>query len=79
MPSVAAAALTDYIARIFAATGSPADEAQRVADHLVGANLRGHDSHGVIRTPGYVNLASTGVLKPGAASDRKSTRLNSSH
>ncbi len=68
MPSVPAAALTDYIARIFAATGSPADEAQRVAEHLVGANLRGHDSHGVIRTPGYVTLASTGVLKPGAAS-----------
>lgn len=67
MPAVPAAALTDYIARIFAATGSPEDEARRVADHLVGANLRGHDSHGVIRTPGYVNLASTGVLKPGAA------------
>ncbi|MGE3857584.1 MAG: Ldh family oxidoreductase [Dehalococcoidia bacterium] len=67
MPAVPAAALTDYIARIFAATGSPEDEARRVAEHLVGANLRGHDSHGVIRTPGYVNLASTGVLKPGAS------------
>ena len=67
-PLVPAAALTDYIARIFVGTGSPEDEARRIADHLVGANLRGHDSHGVIRTPAYVTLAAAGTLKPGAAS-----------
>ena len=68
MPLVDAATLTDYVARIFVATGSPEHEARRVADHLVGANLRRHDSHGVIRTPAYVTLASNGTLKPGAAS-----------
>ena len=67
MPNVSATALGDYIARIFAATGSPEGEARRVADHLVGANLRGHDSHGVIRAPAYVALAASGTLKPGAA------------
>ena len=68
MPLVSAAALTDYIARIFEGTGSPTEEAARIAEHLVGANLRGHDSHGVIRTAGYVTLAAAGTLKPGAAS-----------
>ena len=29
------------------ATGSSAEEAGIVADHLINANLRGHDSHGV--------------------------------
>ena len=64
MPTVAATALSDYIARVFAATGSPEDEARRVAEHLVGANLRGHDSHGVIRAPSYVANAASGMLKP---------------
>ena len=68
MPTVAATALGAYIARIFAATGAPEDEARRVADHLVGANLRGHDSHGVIRVASYVALTAAGTLKPGAAS-----------
>ena len=67
MPTLAAQTLVEYVARIFAATGAPAAEAHVVADHLVGANLRGHDSHGVIRVSGYVTLASAGTLKPGAA------------
>ncbi|MFA7248906.1 MAG: Ldh family oxidoreductase [Dehalococcoidia bacterium] len=67
MPTVAATALTEYIARVFAATGSPDHEARRVAEHLVGANLRGHDSHGVIRAPAYVAYALDGTLRPGAA------------
>jgi hydroxycarboxylate dehydrogenase B len=58
--------LADYIARIFAHTGSPDDEARMVAEHLVGANLRGHDSHGVIRTAGYVTAYHEGRLRPGA-------------
>ena len=66
MPLVPADALVEYITRIFAATGSPVDEARRVANHLVGANLRGHDSHGVIRVSAYVSLAAAGTLKPGA-------------
>ena len=66
MPVVPSATLIDYVARIFASLGSPQDEAHRVADHLVGANLRGHDSHGVIRVSGYVTYAQNGTLKPGA-------------
>ena len=40
---------------------SPA-EAARIAANLVGANLRGHDSHGVIRTPRYVEWLKDGLM-----------------
>lgn len=39
---------------IVVATGSDEEEAREVADHLVEANLRGHDSHGVGMLPAYV-------------------------
>jgi uncharacterized oxidoreductase len=37
------------------ASGSNAEEAQIVSDHLVDANLAGHDSHGVGLLPMYMN------------------------
>jgi uncharacterized oxidoreductase len=47
---------------IFAATGSDEDEATIVSDHLVEANLRGHDSHGVGLIPLYVRDRQAGHL-----------------
>jgi uncharacterized oxidoreductase len=44
--------------------GSAADEIQEVADHLVRANLSGHDSHGVGMLPAYVRLFQDGLLVP---------------
>ena len=49
---------------ILAATGSDAEEAQEVADHLVEANLKGHDSHGVGMIPAYVTNFKDGKLHP---------------
>ncbi len=46
------------------ATGSHAGEAEVVADHLVGANLAGHDSHGVGMIPHYVRNLKAGTLIP---------------
>jgi LDH2 family malate/lactate/ureidoglycolate dehydrogenase len=46
----------------FVATGAPEDIAARVADALVDANLTGHDSHGVIRIPQYVNGIAAGEI-----------------
>ena len=46
--------------------GAPAEEAEIVAEHLVGANLAGHDSHGVIQIISYVDRIRKGQLKPGA-------------
>ena len=39
-------------------------EAAEVADHLVRANLSGHDSHGVGMLPAYVRLLHDGLLVP---------------
>jgi len=52
--------------KIFEAVGSPSDIAERVASALVDANLVGHDSHGVIRIPQYVNAIRNGEVVPDA-------------
>ena len=54
--------LTALAAKIFEAAGCPNDEARRVGRHLVGANLVGHDSHGVIRIPSYVQWMLDGKI-----------------
>ncbi|MCC6719409.1 MAG: malate/lactate/ureidoglycolate dehydrogenase [Acetobacteraceae bacterium] len=46
--------LQRFVADIFAKAGTSGEEAGRIAHHLIGANLTGHDSHGVIRVPRYV-------------------------
>jgi uncharacterized oxidoreductase len=51
-------------ARIFLAAGSAAAEAEIVADHLVEANLRGHDSHGIGMIPTYIGNLTKGSLVP---------------
>ena len=43
-------------------TGSRDAEASAVADHLVDANLAGHDSHGVGMLPDYVAMRHAGLL-----------------
>ncbi|HEX2184189.1 MAG TPA: Ldh family oxidoreductase, partial [Chloroflexota bacterium] len=48
--------------RVFEAAGTPPDLAAHVAQHLVRANLSGHDSHGVIRIPRYVEQIERGGL-----------------
>ena len=54
MATIPVQALTEFGQSIFHAAGLPEDQAQVAIDHLVEANLTGHDSHGVIRVPGYV-------------------------
>src|SRR6266850_7682655 len=44
--------------------GSSAPEADLVADHLVRANLMGHDSHGVGMIPTYVRHLKAGLVVP---------------
>jgi len=51
---VPAGRLNEFIRSIFHAAGCSVAEAARIAEHLVEANLVGHDSHGVIRTSTYV-------------------------
>jgi len=66
MPTFTASQLRNLGTRVFEALGTPSNEAKRVADSLVKANLAGHDSHGVIRIPQYVNGIKRGQIKPGA-------------
>lgn len=49
---------------IFSAVGCSEKEASDIAERLSGANLRGHDSHGVIRIPRYAQWARDGVQVP---------------
>ncbi len=49
---------------IFEASGSSAEEAKKIATRLVDANLTGHDSHGVIRIPQYIDAVKAGTLHP---------------
>lgn len=51
---------------IFVAAGAEEADAAIVADHLVEANLTGHDSHGVGMIPQYVRGILGGVLDPKA-------------
>jgi uncharacterized oxidoreductase len=48
--------------RVFEAAGSEADEARLIADHLIEANLRGHDSHGVGLIPNYLQHLANGTV-----------------
>jgi LDH2 family malate/lactate/ureidoglycolate dehydrogenase len=59
--------LTAFAESLFQAAGVPTDEARRVAGSLVDANLCGHDSHGLIRVPQYLEAIGDGRLKPGAS------------
>lgn len=64
MPTIAADRLHALVLVIVRAMGSSAAEAQDVADHLIAANLSGHDSHGVGMLPDYVRLRHEGLLVP---------------
>lgn len=52
--------LCQLVSAVFAASGSEAGEAEAIGSHLVDANLAGHDSHGVIRTPIYLQWLKDG-------------------
>ena len=52
--------------QIYVAEGVPEQEARTVATHQVKANLVGHDSHGVIHIPEYVERIRRGHIVPGA-------------
>ncbi|HYZ02458.1 MAG TPA: Ldh family oxidoreductase [Candidatus Binatia bacterium] len=58
--------LRELTTRVFEAAGAPTETARQVADHLVEANLAGHDSHGVLRVADYVRHVRDGQIRPAA-------------
>ena len=65
MPKFSPHQLTAIASEVFDAAGLQRVEAGIVAEHLVQANLAGHDSHGVLRIPEYVEWMEAGDVVPG--------------
>ncbi|MGB5080300.1 MAG: Ldh family oxidoreductase [Burkholderiales bacterium] len=57
-------ALRRFATDVFARAGMPVPDAATVAEVLVWANLRGVDTHGVMRIPRYVELIGAGDMNP---------------
>jgi uncharacterized oxidoreductase len=57
--------LTSFVRDLFLAAGVSATEALEVASSLVESNLRGHESHGVLRVVDYLAALRTGELSTG--------------
>jgi len=66
MPKIQAEKLREIGRALLVANGVPEDEAATVARHVVNANLAGHDSHGVIMLPNYIERVRVGHIVPGA-------------
>ncbi|MFO0944522.1 MAG: Ldh family oxidoreductase [Planctomycetota bacterium] len=64
MQRMSAEKLQDFTNKILLGMGARSEDATVVAEHLVQANLAGHDSHGVIRLPQYAQHAREGRLQP---------------
>jgi LDH2 family malate/lactate/ureidoglycolate dehydrogenase len=48
-----AEAMLEFLRRLLVANGVPEDDAGVIAGCLIGADLRGVDTHGAARLPGY--------------------------
>ncbi|HJU19397.1 MAG TPA: Ldh family oxidoreductase [Stellaceae bacterium] len=66
MPKIPDERLVTIGEELFVAAGTPRDEAQIVMRHVLAANLAGHDSHGVIQIPTYIDRIKRGHIVPGA-------------
>ena len=66
MPTVPAEKLREIAADLLMGAGASEEEAAIISRHSIGANLAGHDSHGVIAIPTYIDRIRRGHIVPGA-------------
>ena len=66
MLTISAPQLEQFAVALLAAGGATQEEARRVGESLVNANLCGYESHGVMRIPYYVEAVATGEVVSGA-------------
>jgi LDH2 family malate/lactate/ureidoglycolate dehydrogenase len=66
MPTGDASRLERICRDVLLKMGASPEEADTVARHQVGANLAGHDSHGIILLATYVGRIKQGHIVPGA-------------
>jgi uncharacterized oxidoreductase len=66
MPNVTAEHLEQIAKALLIGAGTPETEAVTVARLSIAANLAGHDSHGIIMIPSYIERIKVGHIVPGA-------------
>lgn len=66
MPNVPADRLQSIADQLLQGAGVSSEEAAIVSRHSIGANLAGHDSHGIIQIPTYIDRIKRGHIVPGA-------------
>ena len=83
MPTVSADRLREIAAQLLIGAGASSEEATIVSRHSIGANLAGHDSHGIIAIPTYIDRIRQGHIVPGApletVSDTSTTTVVDGH
>ena len=83
MPTITAEQVHLIAAGLLRAAGAGEEESATIARHVVGANLAGHDSHGIQQIPVYIDRIRTGVNVPGApfeiASETATTTVVDGH
>ena len=66
MPTVSVERLQLIASSLLVEAGASSEEADIVSEHCIDANLAGHDSHGVIQLPWYIDQIKRGQIIPGA-------------
>src|SRR6185312_128181 len=66
MPNVHADKLMEIARGLLVAAGASAEEAETIARYNIGANMVGHDSHGIILIPTYIDRIKANHIVPGA-------------
>ena len=66
MPVVSAEKLMEIAEGLLLAAGASQEEAKTIAKYNIGANLVGHDSHGIILIPTYIDRIKVGHIVPQA-------------
>ncbi len=69
MPTVSADRLEKITRDLLVGAGASKEEAASVAEGVIGANLAGHDSHGIIQIPSYIERIEVGHIVCGAPMD----------
>ena len=62
--AISSGSLRAFAAALLKAGGFTDDQAEQTAAMLVWANLRGANSHGVLRIPRYVEMVELGLINP---------------
>ena len=67
MPTIPSEQLREIASQILQGAGASVEEAAIVSRHSMRANLAGHDSHGIITIPSYIQRIKQGHIVPGAS------------